>query len=77
MMTACTGMFCNIIQRNTLQKKSTGTLDEIFGERVTCRGVWPPRSPNLLHYDFSVWGGHADIKSVCDQSAIFGRTSRK
>jgi hypothetical protein len=31
-------------------------LDEVFGERVISRGLWPPRSPDLNPCDFYLWG---------------------
>jgi hypothetical protein len=30
-------------------------LNEIFGERVVSRNVWPPRSPDLTPPDFYLW----------------------
>jgi hypothetical protein len=38
-------------------------LDEVFGERVISRRLWPPRSPGLNLCDLFV--GHAEGKSVC------------
>jgi hypothetical protein len=29
--------------------------NEIFGERVISRNVWPPRSPDLTPPDFCLW----------------------
>jgi hypothetical protein len=37
-------------------KNSTVALDEVFGERVISRGLWPPRSPDLNSCDFYLWG---------------------
>jgi hypothetical protein len=31
-------------------------LNEIFGERVISRNLWPPRSPDLTPRDFYLWG---------------------
>jgi hypothetical protein len=31
-------------------------LDEVFGERVISRGLWPPRSHDLNPCDFYLWG---------------------
>jgi hypothetical protein len=31
-------------------------LNEIFGERVISRNLWPPRSPDLKPPDFYLWG---------------------
>jgi hypothetical protein len=31
-------------------------LNEIFGERVISRKLWPPRSPDLNPPDFCLWG---------------------
>jgi hypothetical protein len=31
-------------------------LNEIFGERVISRNLWPPRSPDLTPPDFHLWG---------------------
>jgi hypothetical protein len=31
-------------------------LNEIFGERVISRNLWPPRSPDLTPPDFYLWG---------------------
>jgi hypothetical protein len=31
-------------------------LNEIFGESVISRNVWPPRSPDLTPPDFYLWG---------------------
>jgi hypothetical protein len=31
-------------------------LNEIFGERVISRHLWPPRLPNLTPPDFYLWG---------------------
>jgi hypothetical protein len=30
-------------------------LNEIFGERVISRNLWPPRSPDLTPPDFYLW----------------------
>jgi hypothetical protein len=31
-------------------------LNEIFGERVLSRNIWPPRSPDLTPPAFYLWG---------------------
>jgi hypothetical protein len=31
-------------------------LDEVFGEEVISRGLWPPRSPDFNPWDFYLWG---------------------
>jgi hypothetical protein len=31
-------------------------MNEIFGERVISRNVWPPRSPDVTPPEFYVWG---------------------
>jgi hypothetical protein len=35
---------------------SVKLLNEIFGERVICRNIWPPRLPDLTPPDFYLWG---------------------
>ena len=30
-------------------------LQEFFGENVICKGLWPPRSPDLTSADFFLW----------------------
>jgi hypothetical protein len=35
---------------------SMDALDEVFGEQVASRGMWPPWSPNLNNCDFYLWG---------------------
>jgi hypothetical protein len=31
-------------------------LNEVFGERVISRNVWPPHSPDFTPPDFYLWG---------------------
>lgn len=31
-------------------------LEEVFGNRIISRGIWPPRSPDLTPLDFYLWG---------------------
>jgi hypothetical protein len=35
---------------------ATKLLNEIFGERVISRNLWPPQSPDLTPSDFYLWG---------------------
>jgi hypothetical protein len=36
-------------------------LNEIFGERVISRNVWPTRSPDLALPDFYLWGAAKSV----------------
>jgi hypothetical protein len=40
----------------TQLKNSMKLLNEIFGECVIFRNLWPPRSPDLTPPDFYLWG---------------------
>ncbi|PSN41908.1 hypothetical protein C0J52_06823 [Blattella germanica] len=36
--------------------KSLKVLNELFGERIISKGLWPPRSPDLTPPDYFFWG---------------------
>jgi hypothetical protein len=31
-------------------------INQVFGDRVVSRGLWPPQSPDLNPCDFYLWG---------------------
>jgi inhibitor of nuclear factor kappa-B kinase subunit alpha len=39
---------------------SINVLNEVFEDRLTSRGLWPARSPDLNPYDFYLWGNLKD-----------------
>jgi hypothetical protein len=41
-----------------------GMLEELFGPRIISKGLWPPRSPDLMPLDFYLWGFLKNIKDV-------------
>ena len=41
---------------------SIALLDDVFGDRITSKTIWSPRSPDLSPPDFFLWG--AITKSV-------------
>ena len=50
----------------SVEDDSMKLLNEIFGERVISRNLWPPRSPDLTPPHFHLWG--AEKSAVyCDR----------
>jgi hypothetical protein len=35
---------------------SMNEINQVFGDRVVSRGLWPPQSPDLNPCDFYLWG---------------------
>jgi hypothetical protein len=51
-----TGKVCNCVHYTHTANNSLKLLNEIFGERVISRNLWPPCSPDLTPPDFYLWG---------------------